>query len=63
MSRAYALVAQRSSPVFLTSPKLVAIYQSSKQAKAEAIRRNESNRTRDEYWVESVPYIAKETKE
>lgn len=57
MSRVYVLISQLVSPAFITTPKVVAVYQSAKEAKAEARRRNGSNLTRHEYWVESVPYI------
>lgn len=58
MTRAYVLCSQLFSPAYLTSPKVVAVYDSLKEAKAEAKRRNESNLTRHEYWVESVPRIS-----
>lgn len=61
MSRAYVLCSQLHSPAFFTHPKVVAVYERAKDAKAEAKRRNASNLTRHEYWVESVPHIKQET--
>lgn len=57
MKSVYALVSYHSNPVFITAPKVVAIYESAKDAKQEAKRRNESKRTRNEYWCERVPFI------
>lgn len=59
MKSAYAIVSYRPSPVMITSPKLVAVYEDRKAAKAEVKRKNKaalSNR----YWVERVPFHSNE---
>lgn len=62
MNRIYALMACRASPIYGNSEKLVQVYESQKEAKTEAERRNKSRRTSLHYWVESTPFVKKEQK-
>jgi hypothetical protein len=59
VSRVYALCTERWSPIAITRPKVIAIYESAREAKAELKRRNDSTRTRNDYWIESIPFLRK----
>jgi hypothetical protein len=52
--KVYLLIGLSCSPIYLTSPKIKAIYANRKEAKAEANRLNNSPCTSKTYWVEGM---------
>lgn len=61
MKSVYLLISKEFSPVAITFPKVVAAYETRKQAQQEAERRNAVKNNIRDYWVERAVFHKEET--